>query len=312
MRIIRGIHSLKHPLRGSVVTVGVFDGVHIGHRKVIKEVVARAKALSLKSVVVTFDPHPVKVLTRHVKVPSLISLQHRLELFEEMGVDIACVLAFTKALAGISPERFVQDILVGKLGAKEIYVGGNFFFGRGAKAGAGTLLRLSKRSGFKARAIEPLKMSGKVVSSSLIRDLITRGETSKASKLLGRPVSILGTVVHGAKIGRILGFPTANINPHHEAIPPGGVYAVKARLGPKLLSGILNIGTRPTFHIYSHELEPTIEVHLFGFNKNIYGRDMEVVFVKKIRGERKFRSKTELVEQIKRDVRRVKGIVGSQ
>lgn len=153
-----------------------------------------------------------------------------------------------------------------------------------------------------AHAFKSVKKNGKVVSSSLIRGLIIKGDIKGAASLLGRRVSILGTVVHGAKRGRLLGFRTANLNPHHEAIPPTAVYAMKAKLNKKIYGGVLNIGTRPTFHRYSHELEPTIEAHLFGFNKDIYGKDMEVVFIKKMRGQFKFSHRAGLMGQIAKDV----------
>jgi riboflavin kinase/FMN adenylyltransferase len=309
MIVINGIHSLKNPLRGSVVTVGVFDGVHIGHRKVISHVVSRAKELGLKSVLVTFDPHPVKVLTPQIKVPSIMSLQHRIDVIKGMGIDILIVLRFTKSMARISPEKFVETILMGKLGMREMYVGENFFFGRGALAGPETLQKLSDKLGFKAHAFKPVMKNSKVVSSSLIRNLIINGDIKEAANLLGRHVSILGTVVHGAAMGRLLGFRTANLNPHHEAIPPTAVYAMKARLDRKIYDGVLNIGTRPTFHRYSHELEPTVEAHIFGFNKDIYGKDMEVIFISKMRDQFKFSDKAGLMGQIARDVAMAKRIL---
>lgn len=302
MKVLFGIKSLKENIKGSIVTIGVFDGVHIGHRKVISHVVSRAKELGLKSVLVTFDPHPVKVLTPHIKVPSIMSLEHRIDVIKGMGIDIVLVLRFTKSIARISPEKFVSRILKEKLGMREIYIGENFFFGKGALAGPETLQKLSEKLGFKAHAFKPVKKNGKVVSSSLIRGLIIKGDIRGAASLLGRHVSILGTVVHGAKRGRLLGFRTANLNPHHEAIPPTAVYAMRARLDKKTYDGVLNIGTRPTFHRYSHELESTIEAHLFGFNKDIYGKDMEVIFIKKMRDQFKFNDRTGLMGQIAKDV----------
>lgn len=310
MKIIHNLSNLKRPAKGTIVTVGVFDGVHLGHKKIIKRVVSRARDSGLKSVVLTFDPHPLKVLSPGLEVPSLISLKHRLEMLESLGVDYCIILHFTRKISLLSAETFVKKILSDKLNLKEIYVGENFFFGKGAVASIDALKKLSKRFAFKVVPVRPIKILGKTVSSSLIRDLIIRGDVSRASKFLGRPVSVLGTVVKGARRGRILGFPTANIDPHHEAVPPCGVYAVMVKLDDKVFKGILNIGTRPTF--YGHRREPAIEVHIFDFNKKIYGRDIEVIFLKKMRDERKFSDQDLLAAQIKKDALTAQCILSDQ
>ena len=293
---------------GSIVTIGVFDGVHIGHKKIITDVVRRAHAMKLKSVAVTFDPHPFKVLNPRYKIPSLVSLKHRLRLIKELGIDTVAVLNFTKFVARLAPECFVKNILINKLGAKEIIVGENFYFGKGARSGAGALKRIGEDLGLKVRIVKSVKKDGKVVSSSAIRRLITGGKLSAASELLGRSVSVLGTVVGGSRFARVLGYPTANINPHHEVIPPFGVYAVKVRFSNRLYRGMLNIGTQPTF-FSSRDKEPKIEAHIFGFNKRIYGRDIEVLFVKKLRNEKKFTGETGLIRQIRKDEKAAKQIV---
>lgn len=302
MKIIRGLKNLKDGINGgSILTIGIFDGVHIGHRKIIREVVRRAKVLKAKSVVLTFDPHPSKILDPKGKVPSLASLEHRIRLIDSLGVDYLIILAFTRSLAAISPERFVKNILMRKLALKEIFVGENFYFGKGARASIKTLSMLSEDLGFKVRIIKPVRTDGHIISSTLIRRLIVNGAFSKASKFLGRPVSILGTVVKGLRRGRILGYPTANINPHHEAIPPSGVYAVKVKFKDRFLKGVLNIGVRPTFYKNTEAVEPTIEVHIFDFDRKIYGDDLEIIFIKKLRDERKFKNRDNLVFQIRRD-----------
>jgi len=290
-------------MRDAIGTIGVFDGVHIGHIYIIRKTVERAKKLGSKSVVVTFDPHPLKVLRSKSYVPTLISLEHRMRLISELGVDRVEVLKFTKPLSRLSPEKFVKDILIDKFGLKEIYVGENFYFGHNAQADPVALKRLGKRYGFQVRVIRPLKKYGRVVSSSLIRGLILKGEISKAAKFLGRPVSVLGTVVKGESRGRILGFPTANVNPHHEVVPPPGVYAVRVKFRKRILQGVLNIGLRPTFYKDTKDLEPTIEVHILDFNKDIYNEDIEIFFVKKIRNELRFSERDDLMSQIKEDIR---------
>jgi len=323
MKVIRGLKHLKRPSRGSCVAIGVFDGVHIGHQKIIKAVVQAAREKGLASIVLTFDPHPSRILRPDSKTPSLISLDHRIKLIEKLGADILIVLKFTKAFASMPAEKFVKNILINKLGAREIVVGENFYFGRGGGSGARALTSLraspeGERSNLKKRllrrpfrpirndgrlqvnVIEPVKIAGSIVSSSRIRKLIIEGILREAEILLGRPVSVLGTVVSGARIGRCLGYPTANINPHHEVIPPSGVYAVKAGIDGRLYGGVLNIGTKPTFYA-PRDMEPAIEVNIFGFNKHIYGRDIEVRFVKKLRDEIRFRKIEDLVAQIRKD-----------
>lgn len=299
------INKLK---QGSVVSIGVFDGVHIGHKKIIADVVRTGRKLRSNSVVVTFNPHPLKVINPKYSIPSIISLHHRLQLIESLGVDAAIVLNFTRSVSHLTPECFIKNILINRLHAKEVIVGENFYFGRRAKADARILKDIGKNFGLRVKIVRSVKKNGKVVSSSAIRQLITKGDLRKASALLGRPVSVLGTVVAGSKFARVLGYPTANINPHHEVIPPFGVYAVKVRFAGKFYKGLLNIGTRPTF-FSSRDEEPTIEVHIFGFNKRIYGKEIEVLFVRKLRDEKKFKSIAPLIRQIKKDENRARQIL---
>ena len=308
MKIIEGLKALKRQSRPSIVTIGVFDGLHIGHRAIIKKVAAEAKKSGSTSVAITFDPHPIKVLGSGHSVPSLISLKHRIRLIEELGIDTLLVIKFTRSLSRMSPEKFIKNVLIGKLRVKRLFVGENFYFGKGADAGAANLQDIAKGRGFEVTVVRSVKSGTHIVSSSLIRKFIREGRLREAERLLGRPVSVLGTIVKGSGIARGLGCPTANINPHHEVIPPRGVYAVRARLGKRSLRGILNIGFRPTFYS-SRDKEPTIEVHLFAFNGNIYNKDIEVYFVKKIRDERKFRSKAALIKQITADLVLARGIL---
>lgn len=310
MRVIKGTVNLKNSIRASVITVGVFDGVHIGHKKILKKIVERARSLNARSVVVTFVPHPLKILNPKANVPSLVSLNHRIKLIENIGVDDLIILKFTKSLARLPADVFIKDILVDKLGLKEIYVGEDFVFGKGAASGIDTLRRAGRRFGFRAAMVRPVKVNGAIVSSSLIRHFITSGDIKTASRYLGRPVSILGTVTGGSGRGRIIGYPTANVNPHHEAIPPSGVYAVRVRYSSGILKGVLNIGFRPTFHKKAElPKDPLVEVHIFGFNRNIYGEDLEIIFVKKLRSERKFKNQEHLTAQIKKDSSRARGIL---
>ncbi|HAZ10487.1 MAG TPA: hypothetical protein DCY56_05220 [Candidatus Omnitrophica bacterium] len=277
----------------TAVTIGIFDGVHKGHQVILKKVLEEAKRSRLKSVVITFNPHPVNVLKSSAEIPLLMSLEHRVRLIKKMGVDYFFVERFTKSFSKLSPENFIKNILIDKLNLKVLVTGENFLFGFKEKGDVRLLKRLSKLYNFKLYSIPPLKIGGDYVSSTRIRKAIENGELKLASKLLGRPVTILGTVVKGKRLGRKIGFPTANIDPHHEAIPPSGVYSVDIALDGKLHRGILNIST--------HKI---IEAHIFDFNKDIYGRDMEVIFRQKIRNEKKFKSLKALKRQIQQDILR--------
>ena len=305
MKTIKGLRALRRPMPPTVLTMGVFDGVHVGHRKIIKSIVDEARRRKLTSVVVTFEPHPMKVIAAYAKIPSLISLKHRMRIIEELGVDVVVVLRFSKAFANIAAEDFIKDTLVDKLGMKTVYIGSNFYFGRGGRSGVKDLYRLGKKFGFKTVSVKPVKVHGRAASSSLIRHLIMTGKIDEASELLDRRVSILGTVISGARLARELGYPTANLNPHHEVIPPSGVYAVFVRLNDAIYKGILNIGIRPTFYA-PRDREPAMEVHIFDFKEKIYGKDLEVFFVKKLRAEETFKNREELISQIKIDENRAK------
>jgi len=278
----------------TVVTIGIFDGVHKGHQKILKKVLDEARKNRLKSVVVTFDPHPVKILSKGAQIPLLTSLDHRIRLIKKMGVDYCLVKKFTKEFSKLSPEEFIKDLLVDKLNLKVLVTGENFLFGAKEKGSSKLLKKLSKVYNFKFYSVPPLKIKGEYVSSTRIRRLIEKGNLALAKKLLARPVTILGTVVKGKSLGRKLGFPTANIDPHHESIPPGGVYSVDAAIEKKIYRGVLNISP--------HKI---IEVHILNFNKDIYGKDIEVIFKQKIRNEKNFKSLESLKRQIALDIHHI-------
>jgi len=278
----------------TVVTIGIFDGVHKGHQKILKRVLDEARKRCLKSVVVTFDPHPVRVLSPGAQIPLLMSLDHRVRLIKKMGVDYCIVKKFTKEFSKLSPEEFIRGLLVDRLNLKVLITGENFLFGFKEKGSSKLLKKLGRAHDFKYYGIPPLKMGGEYISSTRIRKLIEKGSLGLAKKLLTRPVTILGTVVKGKSLGRELGFPTANIDPHHESIPPAGVYSVDAVIGKKIYRGVLNIS--------SHKI---IEVHMLNFNRNIYGKDIEVIFKQKIRNEKKFKSLESLKRQISLDIHHI-------
>ncbi len=300
MIVIHGINKIRKYKR-PMVAIGVFDGVHRAHIQILRASVEHARRINGTSIVLTFYPHPQLE-------DDIYSLNHRLRLIAGLGVDVCVVINLSKALYKMPAEDFIRNILVKKIRAEYIYVGKNFTFGRGAEGNYKLLKSLSKVYGFKLKVFRPIKINSKIISSTYIRKLISEGRLDTAERLLSRAVSILGTVTRGSSLGRKLGFPTANINPHHDIIPPSGIYAVKITLSGKRLKGVCYIGTRPTF---SREIKKYVEVHIFNFNKNIYNKELEVQFVKKIRADRKFKLIKSLVKQIKKDVQFARNILSS-
>jgi len=284
-------------MKDAILAIGIFDGVHIGHRRIINAAIREAKRRRKESVIITFDPHPSKVLKPHISVLSIMSTSHRLKLICALGADRCCVVKFDKKFSKLTPGDFAGKILASKFKASTVFIGSNFVFGKGNSGDALLLKKLGREYGFEVKVVPMVKVGRNVVSSTAIRSRIIGGKLSEAARMLGRPVSIYGTVVSGKKRGRLLGYPTANIDPHHEAIPPAGVYAVWVRRGNRRYGGALFIGRRSTFG----EKEAVIEVHIFDFHEFIYREDIEVEFVKRLRGARKFTDHVKLIEQIKRD-----------
>lgn len=296
---MKKIYSLSK-IRNIAASIGIFDSVHIGHKKILKKLVKEAKKEKRKSLVITFHPHPRKILNPSTSVPFITSLEHRLMLMKELGVDFFLVVKFTKSLSRMKAEVFIAKFLVEGLDVKTLVVGENFLFGNKKDGNFEMLKKISRIYGFKLFGVKPAKIKGSVVSSTRIRRAIERGDLRTASLMMGRPVTVLGTVVRGRSIGRRLGFPTANINPHHEAILPSGVYAVRVKLHNRFYNGVLNIGRRPTF---GGDMDPIIELHILNFKRDIYNKDIEIMFKRKIRSERRFPSVEALRNQIKRDIR---------
>lgn len=287
---MRYMKKISNP---TAVTIGIFDGVHKGHQAVLKRLISQAKKAHLKSTVLTFNPHPVKVLNPNAKIPLLVSLEHRIRLIKEMGIDYCLIARFTKEFSRLSPEVFIKKILIDRLNLKLLVVGENFLFGFKEKGGLTLLKRLARKYNFRLHSVKPVEVKGDFISSTRIRRSIEKGDLKSSSLMLGRPVTILGTVVKGKSLGREIGFPTANIDPHHEAIPPNGVYSVDVRIDKRLYHAILNIS-----------LHNVIEVNIFNFKKDIYGKDIEVIFKKRIRDEKKFKSLEALRKQIKLDIQK--------
>jgi len=292
MIIIRGINKIKK-YKGAVVALGVFDGMHRGHRNILQDTVKIARRIKGTSIALTFFPHPQNK-------ESLYSLEHRLRLIAELGVDVCVVAKFSRSFAKISPVDFITKILVKKIGARFICVGKNFRFGNQARGDYKLLKQAAGKYNFKLKAFNIIRSKGLAISSTVIRKLIKSSEIKKAEELLGRRVSILGSVIRGTKLGRLLGFPTANINPHHEVIPSSGIYAVQIIFCAKVYNGICYIGRRPTIHTKNRSIH--VEAHIFNFRKNIYDKLLEIQFIRRIRTDKKFTSIRDLSYQIQKDV----------
>jgi len=301
MKVITNLRHLRKKFTRPVVGIGIFDGVHLGHKRILDKVTGCARRLKGTSLIITFNPHPAGLLDTIGAPPLLISLKHRLKLFEERGVDVVCVLNFTREFSGCGAADFIKKVLINKIGARCVVIGRDFKFGRNKEGDMQLLRQMGDRYGFRVIGMPLFKVGGETVSSTRIRRLVMAGKLNKAKRFLGRPVSILGTVVRGSRRGRLLGYPTANINPHHEAIPPSGVYAIYAVIDQRRYRGILNIGRRPTFDVNG---EPIIESHLLNFDKDIYGRDIEICFIKRLRPEKRFKNKEGLIKQIRVDEKR--------
>lgn len=305
MILITDLGKINKRFTSSVITLGNFDGLHRGHQELIRLIIQRARETASHSMVVTFRPHPLKILAPE-QCPPLISIyEEKIELLERLGIDVLVKIPFTLEFAAMEPRAFVKDVLCGLLGAREIFVGYNYRFGKGRKGNIRLLRELGEEFGFVVREIEQVSLDGEVISSTLIRQLLKNGEVEHAAKLLGRDYALSGIVVKGDGRGRGLGFPTANIAPKHAIIPRNGVYAVRLFVRDKYYNGIVNIGMRPTFEAHS----PAIEVHIFDFDEDIYGEEITVYFVSRIREEKKFRNAEALTNQINADIEIAKHVL---
>ncbi len=306
MVVIRGLQSLDREFPAPVVTIGNFDGVHLGHQKIFRKVVEAARQRRGTSMVITFDPHPLKVVAPDRKLKLLTPLDEKIRLVELNGLDVFLCIDFNREFAKTDPEDFIRDILVEKLKVKHVIVGHNYRFGKGKRGTADLLRRRGRKYGFKVNVVRNKVISGHAVSSSRIRQLLLWGRVCEAAALLGRPYSIHGKVIRGAGRGAgILGIPTANIETPNELAPREGVYAVKVKLKDDIYDGVANIGKNPTFG--GGEL--SYEAHLFGFDGDLLGREIRLFFIDRIRGERTFPDAGSLKREIHRDIDRAKTIL---
>lgn len=297
MRIVRGLPPVPPEAPPSAVALGVFDGVHLGHRAILGLAVSHAGERDMRSVACTFDPHPMEVLHPGRAPLPITTLEERLALIEGCGLEATVVLPFTRELAAMEPEAFVKDVLVTRLGARDVVVGFNHRFGRGARGDAALLRSLGERLGFRTHVAEPLLVDGVAVSSTEIRGALQRGDLAVASRLLGRSYTLSGTIGHGAGRGRTLGFPTANIVPTRPVLVAPGVYACTAEVAGRKERAVVNVGVRPTFG----ETTLAVEAYLLDFSGDIYGQTMTLTFVSRIREERRFPSVDALRAQIEAD-----------
>ena len=309
MKIIRNLKDINRPFKRSVITIGNFDGVHLGHQALIHEVIDKADSISGTSVAITFEPHPVRVLNGSNHPPLITILEQKIELIERMDLDVLIIIPFTREFASLSPREFVEDILIRKLGMTAIVVGKDYSFGRNREGTVGLLKTFAELFDFElviADWIGENRAADGRISSTRIRNLVVDGRVDKVQPFLGRYYQVRGTVATGRdRGGKLLGFPTANINLQDELCPKTGVYAVTVECNSATYDGVANIGYSPTFddHIF------TVEVHILDFNRNIYGHNIRVNFIKRIRDELKFSSVAELAEQIKEDVIEARGIL---
>ncbi len=284
--------------RRTTVTVGNFDGLHLGHQKILQSVRERARANGQRAAVITFDPHPMRVL-RPDRAPQMIqTLSQRLAGFERMGLDAALVLRFDDALSLVSAEEFIDRILVAALHAGAILVGANFRFGHRGAGDVRLLGEIGKRDGFDVEIVPPVEVGGQIVSSTAIRGAVASGNVAGAIPLLGRAFSLTGEIRAGAGRGRTILFPTLNMSPEQELLPKLGVYATESAVGGKVYLSVTNVGTRPTFN----GAGITVESHLFGFSENLSSGAMEARFHERLRDEQKFSGPDALRAQIGRDI----------
>src|SRR3989442_2321649 len=300
MRLFHGTENADIA-RPAVLTLGVFDGLHLGHQLIMKTVVDRARAISAVPTVITFEPHPRAVLHPESAPPLLQTLDQKIEAMGVLGIEQTIVIHFDHAFSQIRAEDFLRDVVVERLHAKEVYLGRGFFFGHNREGNIDLLRSVSSKLGFVADEVPEVRLRGKRIGSTLIRELLTQGRVNLARRMLGRPYGVEGPVVRGAARGVNLGFATANLQPHNRVIPRGGVYVTATLIAGQWRRSVTNIGMRPTF---GDATEPSVETHVMNWSGDLYGDVLRVRFLHRVRDEKKFGSIGELKSQIARDVGR--------
>ncbi len=293
MEVIQGLERFRKDSRDPVLALGSFDGMHLGHQKVIERAVYRAREIKGKSLVVTFHPHPRRTVNPGNHLSLLTTAEHKLKLIGRLGVDVCLIINFDKNFSQMSPREFVVKVLYQHLQVKEIFVGSDYLFGRGKVGDLDFLIRMGREYGFQVNKVKALQRKGEAISSTRIRQLIQGGELSQAREFLGRPYSISGKVKRGDKKAHLTGYPTANLSPGEEILLPEGAYAAWIRLDKEVYAGVVGIVER--------DKKKIVEAHLFNFTGDLYGVKAEVVFWKKIRGKRHFSHREEAQRQIAKD-----------
>ena len=302
MKIFHGTEN-ANILKPTVLTLGVFDGLHLGHQRIMKTVAERSRAIGAAATAITFDPHPRAVLHPESAPPLLQTLDQRLSNLEVLGIDQTIVIAFSKAFAAQPAEVFLEETIRDRLHAREVYLGKGFAFGKERGGNIDLLRRKSTELGFFADEVEEVQIRGQRISSSRIRHLLAEGRVNLARRMLGRPYGVEGVIIRGNRRGHTIGFPTANLKPHNRVIPRFGVYATATLIDGTWRKSITNIGVRPTFE---NDADPSIETYIFDFEGELYGDVLRVRFLHRIRDERKFSGIDELKAQIEKDTRRAR------
>ena len=300
MRLFHGTDNAEIQ-RPTVLTLGVFDGLHLGHQLIMRTVVERARAVGAIPTVITFDPHPRAVLHPESAPPLLQTFDQKIEAFGVLGIEQTIVVRFTKQFASIQADQFLREVVKDRLHAKEVYLGKGFAFGHDREGNIDLLRKLGDELTFVAGEVPEVSLRGKRVSSSKIRELLTRGQVNLARRMLGRPYGVEGLVERGAERGHKLGFPTANLHPHNRVIPRNGVYVTGTLIEGQWRRSVTNVGLRPTF---GEATEPSVETYVMKWDGDLYGDVVRVRFLYRLRDERKFASIDELKTQIERDVDR--------
>ncbi|MBF0120551.1 MAG: bifunctional riboflavin kinase/FAD synthetase [Desulfobacterales bacterium] len=309
MKLIRDLESIIEPFKNAVITIGNFDGVHIGHQALFKKVTEKAKDIKGTSIAMTFDPHPLRIIKKNGFPPLITRYDQKIELIEKCGIDVVICISFSKEFASITAKEFIQDILINRIGTKAIVVGHDYAFGKNREGNLEFLKTHTKNLGYDVIVVDWIEISngwsGRI-SSTKVRELVIEGRVNDAKKLLGRFYQLKGKVVVGRnRGGKLLGFPTANINLCDELCPKSGVYAVIVEYERKKYKGVANIGYSPTFG----DQKFTVEVHILEFNKDIYNEEISVEFIYRLRDEKKFSGISELHKQISKDIEKAQEIL---
>jgi riboflavin kinase/FMN adenylyltransferase len=307
VKIVRHLARLAAPPAGTVVTIGNFDGVHLGHREIFRHVVGRARERQALATVITFEPHPLRLLAPQRAPLRINTPAEKVRLIRASCIDLLVVLPFTRKLAALAAADFVADILVGRLGVRHLVIGYDYAFGRNREGDANFLAAAAQQHGFSLEVLEPISSGDVAYSSTRIRQTLQQGDVAGVVAVLGRHYTLDGRVVSGAGRGRQLGFPTANLATRKELLPRDGVYAVRVRYGRRRYDAVVNIGRRPTFAAG----EPTIEIHLLDFSGDLYGAHLRLYFVERLRDEQRFPSAAALQVAVRGDIDRARAILAA-